>query len=56
MRETSQTTDQASRRVLLCGYYGEHNLGDAALFDMLEGLQRGGRLPPVLLILTVAER
>ena len=37
MRETSQTTDQASRRVLLCGYYGEHNLGDDALLEVLLG-------------------
>ncbi|MCX5940295.1 MAG: polysaccharide pyruvyl transferase family protein, partial [Cyanobium sp. LacPavin_0818_WC50_MAG_67_9] len=35
MRETSQTTDQARRRVLLCGYYGEHNLGDDALLEVL---------------------
>ena len=37
MRETSQTTDQASRRMLLCGYYGEHNLGDDALLEVLLG-------------------
>ena len=37
MRETRQTTDQPQRRVLLCGYYGEHNLGDDALLEVLLG-------------------
>jgi len=35
VRETRQITAMASRRVLLCGYYGEHNLGDDALLEAL---------------------
>ena len=28
-------TDQSAQRLLLCGYYGEHNLGDDALLEVL---------------------
>ena len=32
---TPAKTDQSARRPLLCGYYGEHNLGDDALLEVL---------------------
>ncbi|MDP4706608.1 MAG: polysaccharide pyruvyl transferase CsaB, partial [Cyanobium sp. MAG_237] len=28
-------TDQSAQQLLLCGYYGEHNLGDDALLEVL---------------------
>ena len=40
----ARDSDAAERRVLLCGYYGEHNLGDDALLQvLLEQLPPGWR-------------
>ncbi|MDA1246087.1 MAG: polysaccharide pyruvyl transferase CsaB [Cyanobacteria bacterium] len=35
-------TDQSAQRLLLCGYYGEHNLGDDALLEVLLAQLPGG--------------
>ena len=32
---TRQEISEPSQRLLLCGYYGEHNLGDDALLEVL---------------------
>ena len=37
MRETRQKGEKARRQLLLVGYYGEHNLGDDALLEVLLG-------------------
>lgn len=38
----SRSADPRQRPVLLCGYYGEHNLGDDALLEVLQQQLPGG--------------
>ena len=42
MRETRQKGEKARRQLLLVGYYGEHNLGDDALLEVLLGHMPAG--------------
>ena len=40
-------TQRIAKRVLLCGYYGEHNLGDDALLQVALGQLPAGVVPTV---------
>jgi polysaccharide pyruvyl transferase CsaB len=42
VRETRQEGEKARRQLLLVGYYGEHNLGDDALLEVLLGHMPAG--------------